>query len=158
MCLQRFYGAQKTKIFLVTFDSASLYKTTWLWTSNRKSSLFLSCCQERNDWCQTINYNLLACYRWKQNWKITFATDFMAFLVKALFWWNECSKNADISILSNFMAIFQNFFSISRNFTKYHLHAKFQISWTIQTEITEGQNLPPPPPPGHTNLQKARPV
>ena len=29
------------------------------------------------------------------------------------------------------------FFPISRNFTKYYLHAKFQISWTIQTEITE---------------------
>ena len=48
---------------------------------------------------------------------------------------------------------------MSRNFVKYYLHAKFQINWTIQTEITEGrgekQNLPSP---GHTNLQKARPV
>ena len=48
-------------------------------------------------------------------------------------------KNADISVLGNFLAIFfLNFFSISRNFTKYDLHAKFQINWTIQTEITEG--------------------
>ena len=62
-------------------------------------------------WYQTINYNLLACYRWKQNWKITSVTDFMAFLVKALFWWNECSKIADISILSNFLAIFSKCFS-----------------------------------------------
>ena len=28
MFLQRSYGAQKSKIFLVTFDSASLYRTT----------------------------------------------------------------------------------------------------------------------------------
>ena len=49
-------------------------------------------------------------------------------------------KNADISILRQFLA---NFFSISINFTKYCLHAKFQINWTIQTEITEGR---------HTNL------
>ena len=28
--------------------------------------------------CQTINYNVLACYRSKQNQKITSATDFMA--------------------------------------------------------------------------------
>ena len=55
----------------------------------------------------------------------------MAFLAKALFRWNESSKNADISILSNFLAI-------SRNFTKYYLHTKFQVNWTIQTEIIEG--------------------
>ena len=42
-------------------------------------------------------------------------------------------------VLSNFLAIFfKFFFSISRNFTKFYLHAKFQINWTIQTEITEG--------------------
>ena len=34
----------------------------------------------------------------------------MAFLVKALCSLNECSKNADISILMNFLAIFSNFF------------------------------------------------
>ena len=62
----------------------------------------------------------------------------MAVLTKALFSWNKCSKNADISILSNFLAIFPNFYSISRYFAKYYLHAKFEISWTIQTEITEG--------------------
>ena len=66
-------------------------------------------------------------------------------------------KNADISVLSNFLAIFFEFFSISRNFTKYYLHAKFQINWSIQTEITGGggENLPCP---GHTNPQKSRPV
>ena len=62
----------------------------------------------------------------------------MAFLVKALFSWNECWKNADISILSNFLAKFSNFLSISRNSAIYYLHAKFQINWTIQIEITEG--------------------
>ena len=30
MFLQKFYGGQKSKIFLVTFSSASLYKTTCL--------------------------------------------------------------------------------------------------------------------------------
>ena len=35
-------------------------------------------------------------------------------------------KNADISNLSNFLALFSNFFLISRNFAKYHLHAEFQ--------------------------------
>ena len=33
----------------------------------------------------------------------------MVFLKKALFSWNECSKNADISILSNFLAFLQLF-------------------------------------------------
>ena len=61
-------------------------------------------------WCHTINYSMLACYRWKQNWKITSVTDFMAFLAKALFRWNKSLKNADISILSNFLAIFFGFF------------------------------------------------
>ena len=38
----------------------------------------------------------------------------MAFLVKALFRWNECSKNTDISVLSNFLAIVFEFFSLYR--------------------------------------------
>ena len=53
----------------------------------------------------------------------------------------------------NFFLIF---YSISRSVAKYYLHAKFPINWTIQTEITEGeQNLPSP---GHINLQKAQPA
>ena len=49
-------------------------------------------------------------------------------------------KNADVSVLRMFLAIFFYFFFwILRNFTKYYLHAKFQINWTIQTEITEGE-------------------
>ena len=60
-------------------------------------------------------------------------------------------ENAVISILSNFLSIFPNFFPIFRNFAKCYPHAKFQINWTIQTEITESV------PPGNTNLQKARP-
>ena len=52
-------------------------------------------------------------------------------------------KNADISVLSNFLAIFfQIFFSIWRNVTMYYLHAKFQINWTIQKEITEWGRIP----------------
>ena len=35
--------------------------------------------------------------------------------------------------------------SMLRNFTKYYLHARFQINWTIQTEITEGSRISPPP-------------
>ena len=62
----------------------------------------------------------------------------MAFLKKALFSWNECSKNVDISILSNFLNFFPIFFPIERKFAKYYTHAKFQINWTIQTEITGG--------------------
>ena len=55
-------------------------------------------------------------------------------------------KNADISVLGNFLATFFDFFSISRNFSKYYPHAVFQINWTIQTEITEveGRICPPP--------------
>ena len=45
--------------------------------------------------------------------------------------------------LGNF---FQIFFSISRNFTKYYLHAKFQINWTIQTEIRGGAESALPRP------------
>ena len=62
----------------------------------------------------------------------------MAFVVK------PCSdgksaKNADISILSNFLAFFFHFFFLAiENFAKYYLHAKFQINRTIQTEITGG--------------------
>ena len=33
----------------------------------------------------TINYSLSACWRWKQNWKITFLTDVMAFLERPCF-------------------------------------------------------------------------
>ena len=56
-------------------------------------------------------------------------------------------ENADISILNNFFF----FFSISRNFAKFYLFAKFQINWTIQIEIIVGGG-------GEQNLQKARPV
>ena len=98
-------------------------------------------------WCQTINYTLLACYSWKQNWKIASATDFMAFLVKALFQWNECSKNADISILSNFLAIFFDFFFDIEKFYQYYLRTKFQINWTIANKNYRICSPPPPPPP-----------
>ena len=38
----------------------------------------------------------------------------MAILVKDMFRWNKCSKNADISVLSNLLAIFSNFFDIEK--------------------------------------------
>ena len=38
---------------------------------------------------------------------------------------------------------FRSFSSISRHFAKNYLHAKFQINWTIQTEITESALSPP---------------
>ena len=47
-------------------------------------------------------------------------------------------KNADISILSNLLAIFFKFFLYIENLAKYYLHANFKINWTIQTEITGG--------------------
>ena len=56
-------------------------------------------------------------------------------------------ENADISILSNFLTIFFRIFvSITINFTKYCLHTKFLINWTIQTEITEGAESTSPHP------------
>ena len=63
----------------------------------------------------------------------------MAFLVKALDGTSPRKMHFE-QLPGNFFRIF---FSISRNFTKHYLHAKFQINWTIKTEITE----PPPPPP-----------
>ena len=45
-------------------------------------------------------------------------------------------KNANISILSNFLAIFLEF--LSRYPELLQVHAKFQINWTIQTVITYG--------------------
>ena len=63
-------------------------------------------------------------------------------------------NNADISILSIFWQFFFKFFLKIDKLLNYYLHAKFQINWTIQTEITEpGAELPNPlPPPPHTNL------
>ena len=50
----------------------------------------------------------------------------MAFLVKALFRWNESSKNADISIFKNFQAIFFGFFLHIEKF--YQVLSAYQIS------------------------------
>ena len=60
-------------------------------------------------------------------------------------------KNANISILSNFLAIFLEF--LSRYPELLQVHAKFQINWTIQAGITYGGGGG-----GHTNLQKSWPV
>ena len=99
-------------------------------------------------WCQTINYSLLASYTWKQNWKITSLTDFMAFLAKALFRWNESLKNADVSILSHFLAIFVGFFLYMEKF--YQKLSTGHISDQLDHPSRNyrggggGQNLPPP--------------
>ena len=69
----------------------------------------------------------------------------MAFLAKTLFRWNESSKNADISILSNLLAIFSDFFLHIEKF--YQVLSTCQISGQLETEITGGQILPPPPRP-----------
>ena len=61
----------------------------------------------------------------------------MPFLAKALFQWNESSKNADISILSNFLAISFEFFLHIKKFYQVLSTCQFQINWAIQTEITE---------------------
>ena len=82
-------------------------------------------------------------------------TDFMAFLMKAQFQWNKCSKNADINVLRNLMAIF---FFISRNFTKYYLHAKSIGPFKQKLQKGGGGGGVDLPFSGHTNLQKAQPV
>ena len=50
----------------------------------------------------------------------------MAFLVKALFRWNESFKNLDISVLRNFLAIFFYFYLNIEKF--YQLLSTCQIS------------------------------
>ena len=70
--------------------------------------------------------------------------------LKQILWhflWRPCfdGTSAKKMLISAFWAtscqLFSNFFLRSRHFTKYkyYLHAKFQINWTIQTEITEGE-------------------
>ena len=96
-------------------------------------------------WCQTINYSLLACYSWKRNWKITSGTEFMSFLVKALFRWNESSKNADISVLSSFLAIFSNFSLDIEKF--YQVLSTRQISdQFVHSNRNYGGGIISPPP------------
>ena len=45
----------------------------------------------------------------------------MVFLVKVLLPWNKCLKNADISILSNFLVTLFHFFLNIKKFAKYYL-------------------------------------
>ena len=71
----------------------------------------------------------------------------MAFLVKALFRWTECSKNADISVLSNFLTIFVNFFLDIEIF--YQVLSTCQISDQLDHSSRHyrgEQNLTTPPP------------
>ena len=76
--------------------------------------------------------------------------DFVAFVVKALFSWNECLRNAEISILSD-MVTFSKFFSMSRNVGKYQVSYTCQVSNQLDYSIKQklrnvnGQlNLPSP--------------
>ena len=67
----------------------------------------------------------------------------MAFLAKALFQWNKSSKNADISILSNFLAIFSDFFLRIEKF--YQVLSTCQISDQLDhpnRNYRGGQNPP----------------
>ena len=73
----------------------------------------------------------------------------MAFLVKALFPWNECSKNADISVLSNFLAIFFGIFSLYRETLPCTIHMpNFRSFLPFKQKLQRGggggQNLPFP--------------
>ena len=104
-------------------------------------------------WCPAINYNLQACYIWKQNWKITSATDFMAFLVKALSWWNKSLK----LLISGFWATSWQFFSRYREIFESIIYIpNFKsIGPSKQKLQGGGENLPSP---RHTNLQKAQSV
>ena len=77
-------------------------------------------------WCQTINYSLLACYRWKQNWKSTSGTDFMAFLVKALFRWTSAQKMLISAFWATSWQFFSNFFLDIEKF--YQIPSTYQFS------------------------------
>ena len=64
----------------------------------------------------------------------------MAFLVKkALFRWNECSKNADITVLSNFLEIFFKFFSRYREILPSTIHMpNFRSIGPFKQKLQEG--------------------
>ena len=91
-------------------------------------------------WCQNINYTLLACYSWKQNWKIASATDFMAFLVKACFGLFD-GTSAQKMMISAFWATSWQFFS---NFLKCQISDQLDHS---NRNYRIAPHLPPPPPP-----------
>ena len=67
----------------------------------------------------------------------------MGFLLEALFWWNDCSKNANISNLSNFLAIFSNSFLDIEKF--YQVLSTCQISDQLDysNRNYRGKNLRP---------------
>ena len=71
----------------------------------------------------------------------------MAFLVKALFRWNEYSKNADISVLSNFLAIFFESFSLYREIlpsTIYMPNLRSIGPFKQKVQRGGGRTCPPP--------------
>ena len=52
------------------------------------------------------------------------------FLVKAMFPWNECSKNDNIKVFSNFLAIFSNFFLDIEKFYQRRWQVKVCGPWS----------------------------
>ena len=76
----------------------------------------------------------------------------MAFLAKALFRWNESSKNADINILSYFLAILVGFHSLYREILPMTIYMpNFRSIVDYPNRNYRGGILPPP---CHMNLQK----
>ena len=71
----------------------------------------------------------------------------MAFLVEALFSWNECWKHTDISILSNFLATYFQFFSQCREIlpNTAYVPSSSQFDHSNRNYGGGGQNPPPWP-------------
>ena len=57
--------------------------------------------------CQTINYVQRVSL-------LSVKTKLKNHISNTFYGWNECSKNDDISVLTNFLAIFSNFFDIEK--------------------------------------------
>ena len=71
----------------------------------------------------------------------------MAFLVKAPFRWNECSKNVDISVLSNFLAILFEFFSRYREILPSTIYMpNFRLIGPFKQELQREDRICPLPP------------
>ena len=110
-------------------------------------------------WHKTINWNLLVCYRWKQNWNITSGTNFMTFLGRPYFHETSARKMT----ISAFWATSWKFFSIFfLNIDKFcqilSTLPSFKSIGPSKQKLRRVEGRIWPPPPRHTNLQKARTV
>ena len=74
----------------------------------------------------------------------------MPLLVKALFQWNECSKNVDISVVSNFLATFFEFFPRYREILPSTIYMpNFRSIGPFKQKLQRGaESAPPNSPPG----------